>query len=76
MSRPAFCVYDRASLHARLKALGPKIRAQGGMPDAGEYPTLTEILLHLVELGEWITAEETRETQHFGNVALMRRKVP
>jgi hypothetical protein len=48
-----FYVYDRNDLKRRLKALGPRIRAQGGMPDAGEFPaSKTEILLELVELAE------------------------
>ena len=55
-----FYTYNRENLHARLKALGPKIRAQGGLPDAGEYPSLTQILLTLVETAERMLEEEQR----------------
>jgi hypothetical protein len=51
-----FYVYDRNDLNERLRAIGPRIRAQGGMPDAGEFPSRTEVLIELVEFAEDLLA--------------------
>ena len=56
-----FFVYDPGlKLLARLKALGPKIRAQGGLEEAGEFPSLTDILRDVVRREERMLEEEQR----------------
>jgi len=53
MPSRGFFVYDPGlPLLGRLKALGPRIRAQGGMGEASEFTTKTEVIRELVEFAE------------------------
>jgi hypothetical protein len=61
MTPRGFYVYDPGlKLLARLKALGPRIRAQGGLEEVGEFPSLTDILRDVVGRVERMLEEEQR----------------
>jgi hypothetical protein len=53
-----YCIYDPGDLFLRLDTLASRMRAQGGMSEAGEYPSRTEIIEELARVGVWLVEHD------------------